>query len=219
MLNYININPATDNKMILNNFSYYFSLKGQRGGIYSEEFVFIPELGSSSLNNSHSIKSILRNDFTVIETLIDELILRDNNFTIEKIPVFSDSPHSMTAGFEYSGKRKGSAGNFIKTFIFSFSRMFTKLQDRMLEDQEDFFTTISSNLSYSIGKIQTDSCNAKIILKISLGHNLNLLVLNKILNLSILKLSPEAEMEVNNIKKIISMNKTFEPQQLLTLYE
>ncbi len=196
--------------MLLESFSYYVSVKGRKGGVFSVDFEF--SSGPAACKDAEVLKIHLKEDFLRLEALLDELLLRVGGLRFEKTPILTDSPHSMTAGFEYSGRYRGTLVSLTKSLLAYFRRMSS---GRAIGDEPevtDFLGQISAGLSYSLGKQQPSS---KIVLKAALGHNLNASALNRVIDLPDLVISSEAEKEIRNVEQIMAASHVPDPKALL----
>lgn len=197
--------------MILESFSYYFTVTDGKGGIFSLDFEFLPDVEASERGNVDRIKQTVKDDFRQLESLLDTSLLGNQYLEGEKKPTLTDSPHSLSAGYAYKLKLKHAVSmQTVQSLFFSVFMGKPKIPEK--DGLLDSFSTITADLRYSFEKLmRKDSCPAKIILKTSLGHNLNYSTLQKILDVPGLAISKGAEKEIENLKQIVSSCKDADP--------
>lgn len=117
--------------MLLQRFSYYFSVKGNKGGLFSLEFLFLPEIPDSEPADAEAVREALKREF-------------------------------------------------------------------------------------SLEKRGADAHPAKLWLKLTLGHRLNLSALETVLGLPELTISQEAARELENLRQIASHHEAPDPIRLLS---
>jgi len=201
--------------MWLDRFSYYFSVKGRVGGIYSLTFEFLPDIADDR-QNIDGIKQIIKADFALLESQLETLLFSDRRIRAEKTPVLTDSPHSLQAGYEYTGQGKKRVANLggLLTNLFA---ILTRLSQKpgIIPKPIDPFTEIRATLRYSILKNSVEKKFAVINLEFTLGHDLNLSLFNSILNLPELHFSQQAQIEINHLQRALAMGENINPQQQL----
>jgi hypothetical protein len=171
----------------------------------------LPDIGASERGNIDRIKQAVKDDFRQIESLLDTSLLGNQYLEGEKKPTLTDSPHSLSAGYAYKLKLKHAVSTQTVQSLF-FSVFMGKPKTPENELALDTFSTISADLRYSFEKlVRKDSCPAKIVLKTSLGHNLNYSTLQKILDIPGLAVSNGAGKEIENLKQIVSSCKDADP--------
>jgi len=90
--------------MLLKRFSYYYSVTGDEGGLFSLSFEFCPTARGGGEPAREQLKKLIRDDFSGIEALLDEVLLSgDKNLGFEKLPTLEDSVAISTVGFQYAG--------------------------------------------------------------------------------------------------------------------
>jgi hypothetical protein len=201
--------------MLLDRFSYYFSVKGREGGIFSLDFEFLPDGMPAEQNNVEAIKRTIKNNFSDLESLLETLLSSNSRFNVEKKPVLTDSPYSLEAGYEYAGKCKNNLakiGALIK-MILPISGIVSKPGIRPVPIGP--FTQITATLSYRILKHTVDKNSAIITLKLTLGHDLNLSLFNTIVNLPRLNFSQQAQREIKHLQSVLAMGENINPQKQL----
>ncbi|MEO5330955.1 MAG: hypothetical protein H7839_02960 [Magnetococcus sp. YQC-5] len=93
--------------MNLNDFSYYFCVKGSQGGLFSITFEFLSE--SPTETPVVEFKKTVKADFETLESMLDDLFLGGGPISQgEKIPSLVDSPSSIDTGFDYKGEHASS---------------------------------------------------------------------------------------------------------------
>ena len=179
--------------MHLHNFFYYFSLEGKSGGLSSTNFTFLPQT-TGGQDDREELKRVLKADFSILETLLEESILRHPGLELKKTPILVDSPVAFSAGFKFAVRVKQ---NFLKkNNIMGLSS----------------YATDTVSLTYRINKT---SLEGKVELKTSLGHDLSLAAMEKILALPALIVSDAAQREIKNLRRVVAMDPGTDPKIVL----
>ncbi|MBF0565959.1 MAG: hypothetical protein HQK89_12010 [Nitrospirae bacterium] len=200
--------------MILNDFSYFFNVRGKGGGLYSLDFEFIPEITENS--NVETVKDVIKRDFVRIESFLDSYLLDKKIFEIEKEHSFTDTPGTISAGYVYEGKFIGKQKGTISDMLFAAIPSIAKYLDVTEDDLPGPFTSMSSEIGYSFSKsVQPFSSAAKITLKMKLGHKFNLLLLQEVLKLPDLTINSDSQKKIDYLLKLVSEYKTIDPVKLL----
>lgn len=86
-------------RILLDNFSYYFSLTGSSGGLYSTECRFRPLLAGKEDADEvkASTRRIMRTYTDVLDRLYGDVIKG------EREPILADSPYVVSTGYRYGG--------------------------------------------------------------------------------------------------------------------
>ena len=86
-------------RILLDNFSYYFSLTGSSGGLFSMECRFRPLLAGKEDAGAGkaATRRIMRTYTDVLDRLYGDVIKGDRE------PILADSPYVVSTGYRYSG--------------------------------------------------------------------------------------------------------------------
>jgi len=202
--------------MLLDRFSYYFSVKGREGGLFSLTFEFLPDATLAEQDNVKMVKQIVKDDFVKLEVLLDELFFSDLLMNVKKTPVLSDSPYILETGYDYEGRGK-SPGTRVRSFmrnVFPFFFDRSKKPGVMIAPI-DRFTRLSANLSCRFVKDKTEKNPPVISVKLSLGHEVNLSMFRALLTLPPLRLSQHAQSEVNRLQQVLALGRDIDPRKQL----
>jgi len=91
--------------MLLKRFRYYYSVTGDKDGLFSLSFEFCPTVPGGEKPTREQLKGLIGEDFSSIVALLDkELPGDDKKFGFEKLPTLKESVVDSTAGFQYAGK-------------------------------------------------------------------------------------------------------------------
>jgi hypothetical protein len=197
--------------MQLYRFFYFFSVKGHTGGLFSLDFQFLPEIQSGAQDQPLSVQEALQRDFEMLESILDGILVHNKRLSVAKTPTYCESSYSIQAGYEYEGTLKRRAFASRRSAITSLLPPFAKDTRIALRD---VFVRLSCELLYAIEKSSTGQTHAKTGLKTTLGHQLNLTVLHKILDLPNLLITPEAEREITKLNRLLDLHKE-DPARLL----
>jgi len=91
--------------MSLQDFSYYFSVTGDEGGLFSVEFNFCPGAAPGRRLSPAQEKEAVREDFSALDALLEKT-MPSGAFggRMKKTPTLSDSPAGSQVGFIYSNR-------------------------------------------------------------------------------------------------------------------
>ena len=207
--------------MRLDQFSYYFSIKGSAGGIFNLTFDFC----SDNINESGSKvdKKTVKRDFEQLETLLEEHFLSNPCIRgCEKKPILTDSPASLETGYEYRGHGRGIGVGITASFLDIFSALFflDRFRDSMKHTSTpDCFTTQSAKLLCRMNKRAGNQALPVLKLEVGASHDLNLSIFEKILAFPGLNISPTATIEIQNLRQILAMGKQIDPKKRMKLEE
>jgi len=91
--------------MLLKRFRYYYSVTGDKDGLFSLSFEFCPTVPGGEKPTREQLKGLIRKDFSKIEALLNEALLGDDKKNeFEKLSTLKDSVVDSTFGFQYAGK-------------------------------------------------------------------------------------------------------------------
>ncbi|MBF0099147.1 MAG: hypothetical protein HQM04_19145 [Magnetococcales bacterium] len=204
--------------MKLNNFSYYFSVKGNKGGIFSISFEFIP---GRIAEPPYITKEQVRDDFEQLESILDSLFVTNTHIRgEEKAPILSDSPSGLETGFEYKGRK----GKMMETASRGLLDAFLSIilpnrlhQPKLDSSLMDSFITLSAKLCCHIRKGNENQTPPVLKLEIQVGHDLNLHMFESLISLPELDVSPQAEREIQHLRQILNTGKQIDPKKYLGL--
>lgn len=91
--------------MWLQDFSYYFSVTGDEGGLFSVEFNFCPGAAPGRRLSPAQEKDAVREDFSALDALLEKT-MPSGVFggKTKKTPTLSDSPAGSRVGFIYRNR-------------------------------------------------------------------------------------------------------------------
>ncbi|MBF0133009.1 MAG: hypothetical protein HQL75_10545 [Magnetococcales bacterium] len=200
--------------MILDRFSYYFSVEGNEGGVFSLTFKFVPD-------NATTMQ--VMKDFERLESLLDWQFLADENgIGGEKIPTLSDSPAGIETGFKYKGRNRDLPYSVVRIFASTLSSMFFLDRLRKVKPAKpsiNSFMSLSASLRCHMGKHERSQSSPVLELDIQAGHNLNLAMFDAILGLPDMNIGMDAEINMKNLRQMLAMGRQIDPKQYLEMKE
>jgi len=185
--------------MRLTRFHYYFSMTGQKGGLFSLEMEFSPVPASDE-----SREAALKRAFKTMETLLDGELLEDESFAFGKTPTFTDTSHSTSIGYDYEGVWRDRSS-------WLFRRLVEPLIPLSKLDEERF---VRLRCSLEGRRAKSREGEENLSLRLELRHRLNIRVMEHILAMPGLSLSPEARGELDELGRLLSDYRE-DPRKLL----
>ena len=84
----------------LSGFTYYFSLRGNSGGLYSMEYDFklLPDRTEGVEDVKAAMRGLMQAHTDVLDRLYADVL------TGERVPILTDTPHSLGTGYRYRGR-------------------------------------------------------------------------------------------------------------------
>ncbi len=193
----------TKSSMRLTRFHYYFSITGRDGGFFSLEMDFSPVPAPGETG-----KDALKRAFKSVETLLDGELLEDQSFTFGKTPTFTDTSHSTSVGYDYEGVWRDRSSWLFRHLVQPLIPL-SKLD-------EDRFVRLRCSLEGRYVKSREGEANLS--LRLALRRRLNIRVMERILALPGLSVSPEARRELDELKRLLSDYRE-DPRKLLETWK
>ena len=198
--------------MLIKSLSYYFSLKGEEGGLSRLELTILP--GPADPDAPHR-QDAVRKDYLVLENLLDTRLLGHKALQMKKIPHLTDSPYQRTVGFDYQGAVKQTP--LTKFFYLSLLPFFLHPK-RVRQNYADSRITLTTNLSYNLVKIAAGQYkDPEFSLEIALRHRLTLDLLREVLNLPDMQLNAAAAEQLKELYGMLAQCKKLDPHTFLFL--
>ena len=150
----------------LNNFSYFFSATGNSGGLSSIDFQFKPHLikGQEMDNIKTAARECISKYTQVLDPLYSDLI--DG----KKEPQLTDSPHSVSTGYQYQGRLTKKSLRVLE------KRLREAFGEEVIEPDYDISIYDSQRASLMCSFIKNDTggfIDCSVDVKFSMSHKLN----------------------------------------------
>jgi len=186
--------------MRLEKFDYHYTATGDKGGLESVGFAFLP---FDPYWTTSKWKSITLDNFKRLRGVCDDILL-GKPFKCESKPDFSDSPRASRGGYVYEGST-GGALSPNNQFLYAAAH-FT-LGKMQLDEGSNWDRALAA--SYMMSDEKTILDNAASLGKISidatfrLTHDGNIAIMNALLALPNVDICPGAKKSINDLRKLL----------------
>lgn len=174
-------------------FSYHFSVKGKEGGLFSLSFEFVPKAGDG--------EAALKLGFKMLEAFLDQNLLKMPGWSFRKTPAFSDSSWTTSIGYDYDGEWRGNrlpqpfrALIFLPWFL---------VEPFLPSSFRWNLKSLSARLS---GEWTKATKQANLELRLQLTHALNCQMLEQVLALPGITVSPQAAETLDRLNRLLKVS-------------
>ena len=186
--------------VILDNFSYYFSLTGSSGGLYSTECRF--KLLPDGDGNTDGLKSVTRRVMHTYTDVLDRLYGEGPCGKViagKKEPLLVDSPHHISTGYQYSGNLTKHGLNVLD------ERLREMFGNEAVDPRGEISVhqRLRVTIECSFGKRGCDLDDVGVVVKHAMNHVLNVCFFRFTKRLKWIEVGKDPHTSMDNLERVL----------------